>query len=47
MFCPENIELLSDILGLNTIITQNRKDNVGWFRTDNESYQLSLRDTST
>lgn len=34
LFSPENIELLSDILGLNTIITQTREDNVGGFRAD-------------
>ena len=34
LFSPENIELLSDTLGLNTIITQTREDNVGGFRAD-------------
>lgn len=31
---PENIELLSETLGLNTILTQAREDNVGGFRAD-------------
>ena len=34
LFSPENIELLSDTLGLNTIITQTREDSVGGFRAD-------------
>ena len=31
---PENMELLSETLGLNTIITQAREDNIGGFRAD-------------
>ena len=34
LFSPENIELLSDTLGLNSIQTQTREDNVGRFRAD-------------